>query len=80
MIIVVYGQILDVCEKENCQWTSPNNDRILVCLGTANKCEVWCNTGGNNGYCQGLIIYNLSPSLYIQCDQTNSCRHMTVMC
>ena len=75
LVMIVRGQILDVCETDSCRWSPPSNDRIIVCLRSANKCEIICN----DGYCQGLIVYNLAESLYIQCDQTNSCRHMTVM-
>ena len=75
---ILKAQELDVCSTGTCTWISPNNTKILVCLSTALACNIQCDTYDVSGQCQGLIVYNWSPSLYIQCDYPESCKNIKV--
>ena len=73
---ILFGQELDVCGDGECSWTDPSVSKILVCLSTAISCTINCNTGPSQ--CQGLTVYNASPSLIVNCDRTASCRDINV--
>ena len=77
--LFVNGQELDVCNQGKCQWITPSNTKILVCIPPAIECYVYCNTPTLDAQCQDLIVYNLTPLLYVICDQTDSCKNIKVI-
>ena len=77
---IVNAQELNVCNSGSCIWTNPPKSQILVCGQNAGSCLVNCNSFNVNGQCQGLIIYNLSPSLQVNCDYFNSCKNIKIYC
>ena len=77
---IVNAQELNVCNSGSCIWTNPPKSQILVCGQNAGSCLVNCNSFNVNGQCQDLIVYNLSPSLQVNCDYTDSCKNIKIYC
>ena len=80
ILVVLDGQELNICQSGSCMWTNPTSSQILVCLSTAGSCTVNCNVFGVDGQCRGLIVYNLSPILIVNCDYTDSCKNIKIYC